>query len=412
MTLLFFLKLLGEYAFYFILANYFARQSGGQGLPMALVFLPPAVICLSSVLHTKKPALEKLPLLLLLPAFWLLSHRADQAVYLLACAYGCVLVFRHVYQHSYDTAVSNFQRCAAILVLVYPLLCLVSGGRQALEQGVPLALLFLGVSILQMRMLRHDDQTLNDRRFLFQNLLALAGVTCLGLLASSQVFLGLLRTIGAFFYNTVVLTVIRLGLAVVLGVCWAASQLYGLFDHEYTSPSAQQIQLDLGGPLSDMEYAEITGAPHWVQYLVQGLLIALLVAAVAYILYKLAARRPQDHRQAAFTDQRERLERAQPLPRRELFSPRDPRHAVRHYYLKFLRDAAKRGVTITPECTTEDIERRARACYGAPLLEQLRRNYLQARYSPDPIPRSLAKETKQLYNEIIHSVQKQEEDNK
>ena len=100
MTLLFFLKLLGEYAFYFILANYFARQSGGQGLPMALVFLPPAVVCLSSVLHTKKPALEKLPLLLLLPAFWLLSHRADQAVYLLACAYGCVLVFRHVYQHS------------------------------------------------------------------------------------------------------------------------------------------------------------------------------------------------------------------------------------------------------------------------------------------------------------------------
>ena len=301
MTLLFFLKLLGEYAFYFILANYFARQSGGQGLPMALVFLPPAVVCLSSVLHTKKPALEKLPLLLLLPAFWLLSHRADQAVYLLACAYGCVLVFRHVYQHSYDTAVANFQRCAAILVLVYPLLCLVSGGRQALEQGVPLALLFLGVSILQMRMLRHDDQTLNDRRFLFQNLLALAGVTCLGLLASSQVFLGLLRTIGAFFYNTVVLTVIRLGLAVVLGVCWAASQLYGLFDHEYTPPSAQQIQLDLGGPLPDMEYAEITGAPHWVQYLVQGLLIALLVAAVAYILYKLAARRPQDHRQAAFT---------------------------------------------------------------------------------------------------------------
>ena len=324
MTLLFFLKLLGEYAFYFILANYFARQSGGQGLPMALVFLPPAVVCLSSVLHTKKPALEKLPLLLLLPAFWLLSHRADQAVYLLACAYGCVLVFRHVYQHSYDTAVANFQRCAAILVLVYPLLCLVSGGRQALEQGVPLALLFLGVSILQMRMLRHDDQTLNDRRFLFQNLLALAGVTCLGLLASSQVFLGLLRTIGAFFYNTVVLTVIRLGLAVVLGVCWAASQLYGLFDHEYTPPSAQQIQLDLGGPLPDMEYAEITGAPHWVQYLVQGLLIALLVAAVAYILYKLAARRPQDHRQAAFTDQRERLERAQPLPRRELFSPGIP----------------------------------------------------------------------------------------
>ena len=74
--------------------------------------------------------------------------------------------------------------------------------------------------------------------------------------------------------------------------------------------------------------------------------------------------------------------------------------------------ATKRGITITPECTTEDIERRARACYGAPLLEQLRRNYLQARYSPDPIPRSLAKETKQLYNEIIHSVQKQEEDNK
>ena len=70
MTLLFFLKLLGEYAFYFILANYFARQSGGQGLPMALVFLPPAVVCLSSVLHTKKPALEKLPLLLLLPAFF------------------------------------------------------------------------------------------------------------------------------------------------------------------------------------------------------------------------------------------------------------------------------------------------------------------------------------------------------
>ena len=66
MNLLFFLKMISEFSFYFIPANYAARQLGGQGVPLALCLLPALAAGLCQILYQKQSRWERAPLLLCL----------------------------------------------------------------------------------------------------------------------------------------------------------------------------------------------------------------------------------------------------------------------------------------------------------------------------------------------------------
>ncbi|MBQ1484052.1 MAG: DUF4129 domain-containing protein, partial [Eubacterium sp.] len=63
-----------------------------------------------------------------------------------------------------------------------------------------------------------------------------------------------------------------------------------------------------------------------------------------------------------------------------MFRPRDPRLAVRFYYARFLREAAKRGVGVDPDLTGSEIGRRSKAVFpeGLPEMYDI---YAPARYS-------------------------------
>lgn len=412
MNLLFLMKMMGEFSFYFILGNYFASVTGGRSIPLLLCFLPALAVALCRYLSEKENKWERLPLVLMLAALPFLHTAVDLGVYLFGCLYALLLVLRRIYYHSHDSAVSNFQRCSCILVLGLPPLCLVTGGIGALQASVPLALVFLGVSVLQMRMLRHDARTLEERSFLWQNLCSVGILVGLGLLASTDAFLHSTKAVASFFYNTVVLSIIRVILYLFLAIAWVFGKFYSLFNHDFVPTLPKEAAQVIAFGLPGMEYEQETAVPMWVQWIIIGALLLLLMAVVGYVLYKLTTRRYQDANQADFYDQRAQLETSTRPPRRELFAPRDPRRAVRHYYLKFLQDAYRHGVAITPDSTTEDISRRAAGFYAPGPLEALRGNYLRARYSPDPVPRELAKQTKELYNEVIHSAPKIEEERK
>lgn len=412
MNLLFTMKMFSEFSFYFILGNYFAQAAGGRSIPLLLCFLPALAVALCRYLNSKENKWERLPLLLLLGALPFLHTAVDVGVYLFGCLYGLLLVLRRIYYHSHDTAVTNFERCSAIVMLGLPPLCLVTGGMAALQAAVPLFLVFLGTSVLQMRMLRHDARTLEERSFFVQNLVSIGALLGLGLLASTDTFLHASKALGGFLYNTVVLTVIQAILYIVMCVAWVFGKIYSLFNHDFVPTLPQEAAQVIAFGLPDMEYKQETGVPIWIQWIIIGALLLLLMAVVGYILYKMTTRRYQEDRQTEFYDLREQLETSQRPPRREFLAPRDPRRAVRHYYGKFLQDARRHGVVITPDSTTADIARRAVGCYAEAPVEALRRNYLQARYSPDPVSRELAKETKELYNEIIHSARKTEEERK
>lgn len=409
MNLLFFLKMIGDFSFYFVPANYLARQFGGGGVPLPLCLAPALAAGLCQLLYRKGSRWERAPLLLCLPVLPLLHHGADWGVYLFGCLYGALLVWRRLYFQSHETAVDNFERCSAALAVAMPLLCIASGGLEELGQAVPQALVFLGASVLQTRMLRHDNATIESPAFLWRNAAAVAGLALLGALVSTPAFRSVSGNVLAFFYNLVVVNLVQLFAYGVVAIAWVLGKIYSLFRPDFSPTLPEYGEIELAFGLSGMEYEEVGRAPFWVQALIIGGAVLAAAALMGYLLYKLISRRQPPDRNASFQDQRERLETREKPPRREIFPPRDPRRATRFYYRKFLQDAARRGVVLSPDCTTQDICRRAASLYDAQALEALRGCYLLARYNENPPPAGLAKQAKAYYNKAVQSAKFNEE---
>ena len=80
MNLLFFFKMISEFSFYFIPANYLARQFGGRGVPLVLCLTPALAVGLCQILNRKQSRWERAPLLLCLPALFFLHSGGDWGV--------------------------------------------------------------------------------------------------------------------------------------------------------------------------------------------------------------------------------------------------------------------------------------------------------------------------------------------
>ncbi|MBU5431530.1 DUF4129 domain-containing protein [Intestinimonas sp. MSJ-38] len=409
MNLLFCFKMVSEFSFYFILGNYFATQMKGNGIPLPLCLLPPLAVALCRLLNSRKNKWERLPLLLCLIGLFFLHTAPDIGVYLFGCLYGTLLVFRKIYYHSYDMALENFNRCSIILAIAMPLLALASGGVAALTDAVPLAFLFLASSVLQTRMLRHSPATLENKKFLLRNLAVLVFLAVLTLISATEPAQILYRNGLALFYNLVVVNFARLLLLAVTVIAYVFRFIYSLFHGKFepTLPTEGEVELAFG--LKGMEYEQVTQTPLWVQRIIIGALILALMAIIGYVLWRMTRRRYSDDRQAEMEDTREEW-REPKGPRREIFTPRDPRRAVRHYYARFLRDAHKRGIHITPESTTREILQRCLSCYEQEGLTLLRQVYLSARYDPSPVDRVLVKQAREYYNKTVRSARNHKEE--
>ena len=410
MSLLFLMKMLGEFSFYFIFGNYLLTQTGWQPIPLFFCLVPAFGVWLCYLLHQGEKRLWRLPLaLVLLPLFWLRGELV-WGVYLFGSLYGALLVLRRVFHLAHDGAVENFQRCSLLLGLALPALSLVSGGTAALTRAVPLALLFLGASLLQTRMLRHDAKTLAQRPFLLQNLGALLAVGALAFAASRPGFLAALNGVGSFLYQRIILPLLEGVLYLILGIVWLFGKLYSLFRPDFDPILPKQAAQEINLAVPGLEYDVVTRTPQWVQNLFIALLLLGLMALAGYILYKLTTRHSQDTRRANFYDERQTLERKPPARTFPALAPRDPRRAVRHYYYKFLQEARRQGVAITENSTTLDISHRAASVYQATALEQLRQYYLLARYSPAPVSRAQARLAKEAYRALLQSNKQKQED--
>lgn len=408
MNLLFLFKCISDFSFFFALANYVAYACGGSGVPFTAAVLPVAALFLGSLTAARKPRLRLLPLLLLPLGLLFLHHGGDRAVYLCACCYCALLVQKQLFAQSYTDACLSLSRNVAVL-LALPFLALISGGFAMLTHYcVPYVLLFLGASILQTRMLRHDSATLKSRGFLLKNLLALAGVAALSLAASAPRFLALLAHGGKLLYQATLFPVLMLLAYAASAIIWLLGKILDLLNIRFShyQPRPQEIAEAVG--VKNIEYKQITEMDPRVKAVILALVAVLVIALAAFLLYKLVAshrRRPAD---VAFTDTREKLETRRP-PRREYFAPRDPQKAVRHYYRRFLEECRGKGVTITPESTTEEISGAAVAFFDAQAVSKLRDLYLEARYSGKPVTRQVAKEAKEAYNQIVRPEKNQEE---
>jgi hypothetical protein len=79
-----------------------------------------------------------------------------------------------------------------------------------------------------------------------------------------------------------------------------------------------------------------------------------------------------------------------------LFTPRDPRLAVRHHYRRFLKLCAERGCPPEKGDTSGEINAKNKAKFPEDSIMRLRELYIKARYSEHPIASKDSKEAGEL----------------
>ena len=404
MNLAFFLKILIDLCYYSIFAAFFASIYGltGSILPQLCLIALSAALCRMADSRTPETPLRLLPLFLCIPAFLLPAQTAGLVILAPAALYAAWTVWSRRFHPGYYEVADQFQ--LALKLLAFPALMAVAllQLKRAEQFSLPYLLVFLLGSVLLLRMLRHDEETLRQPRFRLMNLLSLSGLCLVCLLVASPWFRQAMGLVLKGIWSVVSIPIFLV--AVVIGGGLALFFDAVIPDDFHFDP----IQLE--GFLMEMGEEEqqqqkelleaVTETDPTMSYIFSA--IGILIAAVLIVLLFrwLAAKRHG----AAISHGSEVRFSATPMAPREKpltrLNARTPDLQVRYWYQQLLRKTRQEGGELSPTMNTRqqrDVE--AEVFKRPELVSRLRRLYLPARYKGQATEQD-AREAKELFQQI------------
>lgn len=369
-------KLIFDLSVYYSLTGFymvlFYRES-----PSALGFL---LLCVSIVLerfaHQRG---KKAPVLMALPAAALILWPGTEAFIQLIPSW--LYVIRCVRSDRLGVTYLHFQERfkfgLMLMLAMLPGLFIGQDFGAAFSASVPYITLLLASGVCLLRLLREESAG-GIKQLL--PLLAVIGV-CAALTAA-----GVPRLIGNAF-DFLYQNVIRWGLqGLILLICQILNVLYicfrwmmKLFGRDIVNPLKEQTGDTAGEQTQDTPFPTVTETASWVQILFSLVAAALAAWAVITIFRRLSGYQIKTGTQASYTDRRQSIS-AGAGRRRTVLRPRDPRLAVRFYYAKFLQECQRRGMTLKPGCTSEELAKKSADYFPGEDPARLRELYVSARY--------------------------------
>lgn len=403
MNLVFFLKMLADLCFYGIFAAFFASCYGLTAtiLPQLGLVALSAALCRAAGERFSAAVVRFLPLLLCIPIFVLPAQTAALVILVPAVLYAGWVVFSRRWDPAYFDATDQFQLSLKILLIPALLALALSQLKRAEQFSAPYLLVFLLSSVLLLRMLRHDEETLRQPRFRLMNGLSMAAlcVVCLGI--SSPLFRKLVGLVFKGVWRIVSLPILAITVVVggALGFFFEAIipddfhfepvQLEGMMPFE-TGEEEQQMQEML---------AEVE--PNPAAYYVYTAVIALIAIVCIVLLFRwLAAKkrtRIASHSGETRFASTPAVPGEKPLSR---LTARTPAMQVRYWYQQLLRRTRQEGGDLSPAMNTrqqQDVSQQVLKDHDA--LQRLRQLYLPARYK-DHATEQDAREAKELFHRL------------
>lgn len=277
-----------------------------------------------------------------------------------------------------------------VLALVHSIL---SGG-EAMPTALPALFLFLALTILLLRMLRHDDRVIKQRRFQMLNLAGLLGACAAGAALSTDAVLGAVLAALRLLRDWVLYPILT-------AVAWTIGKLLwlvGLFAELFASSGtledvqpANEISMESFSEKLAFEPEQAMSNPA-LRIVLSVLGIAALCAAAFFVLRALSKHAQRDNPH----ETREERERIDVLPSSEggiaaaLRRRKDGVLAVRHVYARYLSMAQGRGVPLNGCQTSAQIRDLSQETFDREALDALRAAYIRARYDGDADADSLA----------------------
>lgn len=401
MNLAFFLKILTDLCYYSLFAAFFASFYGLTGSILPQLALVALTVAFSRALWQRHPKARFLPLLLCLPVFLLPVPTAGLVILIPALLYALWTVWSGRFHLTYFASADQFLLELKLLGLPALMAVALMQLQRAEQFSLPYLLVFLLGSVLLLRMVRHDEETLRQPRFRLMNCLSMAGLCALCLFLSSPWFRAAVGLALKACWKVVSIPLLLVSVLVGggLGMLFEAVmpddfhfepvQLEGLFPE--IGEEEQQVMEEVAG---NPEVAEK------VAYAFSAVGILLAVILIVLLFRWLAAKRKGapasagDEIRYAATPM---APREKPLTR---LNARTPDLQVRYWYQQLLRRTQQEGGQLTSTMNTrqqQDVGMEIFKEHGA--LSRLRQLYLPARYKGQATQQE-AQEARALYQQI------------
>ena len=388
------LKLICDLSFYLSFAGLICSMATGNSLMGTLPYLFSCAF--ASSLLSEKGNLRFIPLILLLPALFILRENIFNYLFFIpACAYTVYYV--NSLPYDIDTmeysATYRLYFTAAIPVSI---LLFIAAKENFETVGIPYGLMFTACSIVLMRMLRHDKEILKQTKFKIFNTLSVAGVMVVGALAGSEQFLGFVIGLIKAFYFSFVVPVITL---LLVGLLYILTPIFSLFNFDDVDikffHEVDDIVLESGWDLFKEEEIPESGISLVIFKIVFFGILFVLALYLIYRLYKVFTQK-YDPRPTSIRQERTFLDQGRP-------KKKEPRinHQIRQIYRKFMKLCEANNIPIYLNSTTDDLARQAGNVWGdKESSSELRNIYIESRYGEVAPTKEKIKKSKELYNKM------------
>lgn len=406
MSLVYSLKLLTDILFYMTFAGLISalvgavgREMGNSGLLSTLPFLLVSILLLG-VLAEK----GRLKYAAFLPLIGAVAAAFNYGlIHLILLGPACAYIIYYATTLPYDIkTVGHAVVFRMYLIITLPICIFFSANFTffgAFMNGVmgPYLIMYVAASIVLMRMIRHDTEVLNQRRFRIMNSLSVGAVVLAGLFLGSNRGVALMLGLLSFIYFRLFIPLLYLMLLAVGLILYPFAMLFGLEPWDVPWPGQDQ-------PDGDGEWAEIIAEQPdpGIGYTIFQIAVYASLAVAAFFLLR-ALFRFLTQKQLVRDSKGVNIERtAMPDVLRQS-RRKEPRvnHQIRQVYRKFLKLCRNRGITLYPSLTTEDIAKSFSASVGdSKDVMTLREIYIDSRYGEKKPKSADVKECKEIYSKL------------
>ena len=392
------LKVFADILFYMTFAGTVGAILGGSRLFVTLPFFAVALF-LSSWL-SKRGALRYAPMVLLAGMFFVIPlHPANIIVLVPACAYAVYALPRPGFNVREYDYIRIFRVFIFSFIPFFIILFAVRQRNALAAAAFPIGLVFLPAAILLMRMLRHDDAVLSEKKFILRNLLSVAGILVLGFAIGSQTFFNFLKAMLAFLYTKIFAPILMYG---VMGILYAFIWIVGLFTNKEIGPLENKLpdfdmNFDLGFS-EGYDDTKIGNGGRIFEYVLYILAAAVIVFVVIRIFKSLTRKSVAEDKNPDYIETRGSVTVLPKPPKKDRNSATG---RVRELYRKFLLFCQERGMGLEPHTTSRDVERVSTWMFGKPGESQrLRELYIKVRYAGEKPNPDEIKEAKALVDAL------------